>query len=99
MKSRLNDLWASAANDGASSPIGIYEKAADTDAEVDMLMDAWLRERSDRIESSLILDQAQRLMIGLLSDGAISPRRRRQAIRLIRAIRSNQKGDRNDSRP
>ena len=99
MKSRFDDLWASAANDGASCPIGIFEKPSDADSELDLLMDAWLRERTERIESSLILDQAQRLMIGLLADGAISPRRRRQAIRLIRAIRASQEGGRDDSRP
>jgi len=93
MKSRLNDLWSSAANDGASCPVGVFATRPNDDAEVDQLLDAWYRERKDRIECSLVLDEAQRLISHLLADGEITPKRRRQASRLIRAIRNVRNGD------
>jgi hypothetical protein len=93
MNSRFDDLWASAADDGASCPLGVSAARNGVDTEVDQLLDAWLRERTERIECSLVLDQAYRLVAGLLAEGEINPRRRRQARRLIRAIRDVQKGD------
>ena len=93
MNSRFDDLWTSAADDGASCPVGVDTTRTGVDADLDQLMNAWLRERTDRIECSLTLDRALHLLVGLLADGEITPRRRRQAARLIRTIRDLQKGD------
>ena len=91
MTNRFEDLWSSAADDGASSPVGVYTSQPDLGAEVDHLLDAWLRERTVRIEYSLVLEQVQRVIAGLLTESEINPRRRREASRLIRAIRVVQK--------
>jgi len=99
MISRFDDLWASAADDGASALVGVFSNRSETDDEVQHLMNAWLRERTDRIESSLVLDQAQRLIVDLLADGYITPRRRKQARFLIRAIRDLRKVEHDDFQP
>src|SRR3954451_5230465 len=93
MNYRFDDLWASAADDGASSPVGVYTTQRGDVPEVDLLLDAWLRERTDRIECALALDQARRVIAGLLADGEVTPRRRRQANLVIRAIRGLQNDD------
>jgi hypothetical protein len=101
MKSRFEDLWASAADDGASAPTGVYpgRPTGEADIEVDHLFDAWNRERTGRIECSLVLDEAHRFIARCLADGEITPLRRRQAMRLIRAIRRVQQGERGEFRP
>ena len=96
MNSRFDDLWASAADDGASCPVGVYAARNEADDEVDQLMNAWLQERTDRIEGALILDQVQRLIIEMLADGELRPGRRRRAVRLVRAIRDLRKGNPDD---
>jgi threonine dehydrogenase-like Zn-dependent dehydrogenase len=96
MNCRFDDLWASAADDGASALVGIYSSRSERDEEIEQLMKAWLRERSVRIESSLVLDQAFRLLVDLLDEGEISPRRRKQARVLIRSIRELRKGEHDD---
>jgi hypothetical protein len=85
MTGRFEDLWNSA-DDGASSPVRVFATGTSAD-EVDHLIDAWFRERSDRIECSLLLDQARRLIHGLLAEGEMTPLRRRQATRFLRASR------------
>jgi hypothetical protein len=87
MDSPFEELWKTAADDGAACLAGVYLPRVD-EGEVERLLDAWYRERTDRIECALMLDQARRLLTDLLADEEISPRHRRQAGRLIRAIRS-----------
>jgi hypothetical protein len=89
MNRRFEDLWSKAADDGASCPVGL--SPAPNGAEVDLLMDAWYRERTQRIEGSLLLDQAGQLLDRLMAEGEMTPRRRRQACRVIRAIRDLQR--------
>lgn len=84
MKRRFEDLWAKAAFDGATTPLGV--SCALPDDEVEQLLEAWSRERSERIETTLLLEQTCRLLSGLLSDEDLSARRRRQVRRLIRTI-------------
>ncbi len=97
MNSRFDDLWRTAADDGASCPVGLDTARTGADgAEIDQLMNAWLSERTERIECSLVLDQARRLIAGMLAGGELTPRRRRQANRLIRAIRVTREGDHGD---
>jgi len=97
MTSRFEDLWTSAAGDGASAPVGLDStRTVDDGAEVDQLMNAWLSERTERIECSLVLGRAQRMIAGMLAGGELTPRRRRQANRLIRAIRDTLKAGPDD---
>jgi len=91
MKSRFEDRWSSAADDGASCLAGVTMTRASDDAEVGQLLDAWYRERTERIECSLVLEQARRLIAGLVAEDGIAPERRRQADRLLRSIRNVQK--------
>jgi hypothetical protein len=91
MNRRFEDLWSRAADDGAFSPVGVSAGAAASDEELGQLMDAWYFERSQRIEGSLLLDQAVRLLNSLMSEGALTPTKRRQAGRMIRAIRDLQR--------
>ena len=88
---RFDDLWSSAAHDGASCPIGVSGDKpgpnAGSKVEVDLLMDAWFLERTNGIECSLILGQAEKLLTGLLAEGTVSPRKRREVCRIVRTIR------------
>jgi hypothetical protein len=84
MNRRVDDLWATAASDGASTPVGIV---AVTHTEIEELVDAWSRERTGRIESSLVLEEAGRLLARLLAEVPLEPIRRRQTKRVLRAIR------------
>jgi hypothetical protein len=88
MNRRFEDLWDRAADDGASCPVGVSTGASG--AELDQLLDAWYRERTQRIEGSLVLDQAQQLLARLVAEEGLNPRRRRQAGRVLRAIRGLQ---------
>lgn len=71
-------------SDGASAAAGVFT-TADPD-EYETLMNAWLHERQENIELGLYLEQAcallRRLMVGPLT----SPRARKRARDLIRAI-------------
>jgi len=84
MISRFEDLWESAAGDGALSPVGV----ARPDCEFDALMDAWLQERQDCIECRLYLAEAGRLLRKILDEEAVPQRLRRRARNLLQAIRS-----------
>ena len=64
MMSRFENLWESAAGDGAWSPVGV----ARPECEFDALMDAWFRERQDSIECRLYLDEAGRLLREILGE-------------------------------
>lgn len=101
MNDRLEDLWSSAAEDGASCPIGYMTTHVDVDvlSERDLLMEAWFRERSDRIECALVLDQARRLLSVLVEEGGISPNALRRTTRMIRSIDTIQEKDRGGTHP
>ena len=73
MTARFEDLWNSA-DDGASARPRIRNRAERRRSR--SLDRRLVRERSDRIECSLLLDQARRLIHGFLADGEISPLRR-----------------------
>jgi len=91
MKRRFEDLWTEAADDGASCPVGVASPLSSVEA--DQLLDAWYQERARRIEGALVLDEAHRLIAGLLADHAVTPRRARAARRVIQAIRAFQAND------
>jgi len=85
MLSHFNDLLLASPRDGASATIGISR--SNDAAEVDDLMDAWYRERQDRIEAGLFLDQARRLLGRIISEGRITSADRKKARRLLLAIK------------
>jgi hypothetical protein len=85
MTDRFEDLWSSAADDGASCLARAY--ATESSDDIDQLLDAWYRERSVRIEYALVLEQAHRLITRLLADHELTTRRRREARRVLLAIR------------
>lgn len=84
MLSHFNDLLLASPRDGASAAIGI-SRTGDAD-EVDKLMDAWYRERQERIEAGLFLDQARLLLARIISQGRITTADRKRARRLLLAI-------------
>jgi len=92
---RFDDLWESAAGDGASTPVGV----ARPECNLDELMDAWFRERQENVECRLYLDEAGRLLRRILGEGGLPSRLRRQARHLLLAIRAvaetERGGDRN----
>lgn len=57
MTGRLEDLWETAASDGASTPF--VSPATNSDAELEELMTAWYHERTERTEVTLLLDRGR----------------------------------------
>jgi hypothetical protein len=84
MASRFENLWKSAAGDGALSPVGV----ARPDCDYDDLMDAWLRERQESIESKLYLDEARRLLRKMIVVEQVPPGLRKRARHLLEAIQA-----------
>ncbi len=83
MTNRFEDLWNSA-DDGASSPIGPTHHH--DEAEFDGLLDAWSLERQQSIKFEILLDESRKMIRRLLAEADVSPRSRRSARRLIRAV-------------
>lgn len=86
MTSRLEDLWAEAGHDGATTPPGSC--CGVLEAEIEELLAAWSDERSGRIEANLLLDRAYRLLVKMLADDRLTPCRRRQVRLLSRTIQA-----------
>jgi hypothetical protein len=84
IKNRLEDLWKSAADDGASTPLGPL--TVPTDVEIDELLDAWFLERHKSIEFEMLLKQARKIIAWLLANGVDEPENRRKARRFLREI-------------
>jgi hypothetical protein len=84
IKNRLEDLWESAADDGASTPLAPL--AMPTDAEIDELLDAWFLERHKSIEFEMLLKQSRKVIAWLLAEGVDEPENRRKARRFLREI-------------
>jgi hypothetical protein len=84
IKYRLEDLWKSAADDGASTPLGPL--SVPTDAEIDELLDAWFLERHKSIEFEMLLKQSRKIIAWLLANGVDEPENRRKARRFLREI-------------
>jgi len=93
MMNRFENLWNSAAGDGALTPVGI----ARPECEFDALMEAWLRERHDSIECRLYLDEAGRLLREILGEDQVPPRLRRRVRKLLQAIRAVREAERSGS--
>ena len=87
MPKRFEDLWLDSADDGASSPIGI--DLARPWAEVEDLLTAWSRERGQCIEMGMMLEQARRLILQMLSAETLPKeitRRARDQVSVIETI-------------
>jgi len=93
MKNRFEDLWDSAAGEGASTPVGVVRPAGDFDA----LMDAWFRERHDSIEYRLHLEEAGDLLRQILEQDQVPLKLRRRAKHLLQAIRAVHEPDRGNT--
>jgi len=90
MMSRFEDLWESAAGEGASTPVGV----ARPECEFDALMDAWFRERHESIENRLHLEEAGELLRQILDVDQVPLKLRRRAKHLLQAIRAVHDADR-----
>jgi hypothetical protein len=94
MMGRFENLWETAAGDGALTPVGV----ARPECEFDALMDAWFRERQDCIECRLHLDEARRLLRSIVVEDQVPPRLRRRAKHLLSAIRAVRDAERGTPR-
>ena len=93
MNTRFNDLLASAAADGASTPLGIL--APRDEEETDQLMQAWYLERQISTECILLLDEAAQLLRSLLAAEMVSDANRRKTLVLFHAIKEARRVRRN----
>ena len=84
MLKRFDDLLFTTPHDGATTPIGIC--SFPEHAEVEVLMDAWFRERQGAVENELYLKEARELLRQILAEGTLSPSSRRKSKTLLRAI-------------
>lgn len=83
MKRAIDDLWRLAHDE---EPRGA--EPDETDDEAGRLLEAWYHERGRRIEGSLVLQRVRGLLAELLAEDDLDPARRRQARRLLAAIRA-----------
>lgn len=91
MLNSFQRLLLTSAQDGASvAAVGTHTDCDESEA--NQLLAAWSRERQDRIEAELCLDQACRLLNSILEDDGVSSSHRRKARRLLRAIRAANRG-------
>jgi hypothetical protein len=84
MPSPFEELLERAGGDGA-----IAEASSDLSArvqEVNDLLKAWMEERQAHIEAKLLLDRACALLTRMMDEGDVTPRSRRRAKSLLRAI-------------
>jgi hypothetical protein len=87
MLGHYSDLVRASATDGASAVTSITNGQSTED--VDLLMDAWYRERQERIEAGLFLDEARELLRRIVSEGRITSMSRKKARRLLLAIKAS----------
>ncbi|WP_435021453.1 hypothetical protein TA3x_002382 [Tundrisphaera sp. TA3] len=85
MRNRLEDLWITSADDGATSPIGIELFRPQVDMED--LLRAWALERGHSIEMGMILDQSRRFLGRLMAADGMSREDRKRARALMTLIK------------
>jgi len=96
MSHRFEELWQTAAHDGAFAPVGVSRPPVTVDhSEV---LNAWFAERQQTIELRLYLEQARSLLAQILADGALSRENRRRARLLLLAIRAAERANRRSGR-
>jgi hypothetical protein len=87
MLNQFQQLLLTSAQDGASA-VAVGTNTESDENEARQVLAAWYRERHERIEAELFLDQACRLLNSILSDDGVSSSHRRKARRLLSAIRA-----------
>lgn len=92
MLGHYNELVLTTAHDGASASIGIG--TTQDSHQIDDLMDAWFRERQECIEMGLFLEEARHLLKRILTDDELTSSCRRQAVRLLLAIKASKQSHR-----
>jgi len=96
MSNRIEDLWQTAAHDGAFAPVGVSRHEAPEDhSEV---LNAWFHERQQTIELRLYLEQARTLLSQILNDGEMNQENRRRTRLLLLAIRAAERANRRRGR-
>ncbi|WP_422926373.1 hypothetical protein [Singulisphaera sp. PoT] len=87
----FRQLLMVAPGEGAIATVRAAENQSQ--GEVDELLSAWSQERQVRIETSLYLERAQKLLVHILSDGAVTAATRKKALRLLIAIDESSQRD------
>jgi len=87
MFGHFSELLMATPTDGASAVTASPSSRSSED--IDELMEAWHRERQERIEVGLFLDEARALLRRILSEGDISPLSRRKARQLLLALEAS----------
>ncbi|SIO62025.1 hypothetical protein SAMN05444166_6925 [Singulisphaera sp. GP187] len=86
MIGHFNELLRATADDGASATTCL--SANHSAEEIDQLLEAWFRERQERIETGLLLDEAQHLLKRIIREGQVTPVSRRKTTNLLLAIKA-----------
>jgi len=87
MTGHFNELLRATADEGASAAIGISPSR--TFDESDQLLDAWFRERQERVETGLFLEEATQLLKKIIGEGCVTTASRRKVRRLLLAIEAS----------
>jgi len=87
MFGHFSDLLMATPTDGASAVAG--SPPLRTSEDLDELMEAWYRERQERVEVGLFLDEARDLLRRILAEGEVSSLTRRKARRLLLALEAS----------
>ncbi|MGE3818011.1 MAG: hypothetical protein AB7I30_01115 [Isosphaeraceae bacterium] len=82
MNQRFDDLWEFSADTDE-----LWRGLKPSEEEVEQILEAWTRERSQRIEALLILDQTRRFLRGIVTRDELAPGRIRRARHLLQAIK------------
>jgi len=91
MQKHFNDLLLKTANEGASERIGV--SPINQQDELDQLMDAWYRERQERVEAEMFLERAHHLLRRIISEGRMTSANGRKARHLLLAIKAISQDD------
>lgn len=86
MIGHFNELLRATADEGASAAPGL--SPYHTFEEPDELLEAWCRERQERVETELFLEEARRLLEKILDESRVTPASRRKVKCLLLAIKA-----------
>jgi hypothetical protein len=85
MISQYNELICTAAGEGGAATLGVtpFRPLEESDD----LLAAWFRERQERVETGLFLDEARQLLKKILHEGRMTPASKRRVARLLLALK------------
>jgi hypothetical protein len=95
MREPTGILPAIAGDDGASASDEV--PGISGVADIPLLMDAWAWERQHRVELSLLLRRARRLLRRIEDEGSLPPRRAHQVRAMLDIMREMDRADRDDA--